>query len=59
MSTTPTVSIRQCFANVPDPRREHLRRHRLWDIIAITSCAVIGNADSWVEVARYGVRKHA
>jgi len=59
MSKTPTVSIRQCFANVPDPRREHLRRHCLWDIIAITICAVVANADSWVEVARYGVRKHA
>jgi predicted transposase YbfD/YdcC len=57
MSKTPPVSIRQCFAEVPDPRREHLRLHRLWDIIAITICAVVANADSWVEVARYGVRK--
>jgi predicted transposase YbfD/YdcC len=59
MSKTATVSIRQCFAEVLDPRREHLRLHRLWDLIAITICAVIGNADSWVEVARYGVRKQA
>jgi predicted transposase YbfD/YdcC len=59
MSKTPIVSIRQCFADVPDPRREHLRLHRLWDIIAITICAVVANADSWIEVARYGVRKHA
>jgi hypothetical protein len=59
MSKTARVSIRQCFADVPDPRREHRRLHRLWDIIAITICAVIGNADSWVEVARYAVRKRA
>jgi len=59
MARTPTVSIRQCFADVSDPRREHRRLHRLWDIIAITICAVVGNADSWVEVARYGVRKRA
>src|SRR5690242_268276 len=59
MSKTPTVSIRQCFAEVPDPRRAHTRKHNLWDIIAITMCAVVAGADSWVEVARYGVRKFA
>jgi predicted transposase YbfD/YdcC len=59
MSKSTTISIRQCFAEVPDPRREHLRLHHLWDIIAITICAVVANADSWVEVARYGVRKLA
>jgi len=57
MSTTKPVSIRQCFANVPDPRREHMRLHNLWDIIAITILAVIAGADSWVEVAGYGVSK--
>ena len=57
MSTTKPVSIRQCFAEVPDPRREHMRLHNLWDIIAITILAVIAGADSWVEVANYGVSK--
>jgi predicted transposase YbfD/YdcC len=57
MSTTKPVSIRQCFAKVPDPRREHMRLHNLWDIIAITILAVIAGADSWVEVANYGVSK--
>ena len=36
MSTSHAASIRQCFQNVPDPRREHMRLHNLWDIIAIT-----------------------
>ena len=57
MSKTKPVSIRQCFAEVPDPRREHGRLHNLWDIIAITILAVISGADSWVEVAAYGVKK--
>jgi predicted transposase YbfD/YdcC len=57
MSTTKSVSIRQCFAEVPDPRREHMRLHNLWDIIAITILAVIAGADSWVEVANYGLSK--
>jgi hypothetical protein len=29
--------------------------HNLWDIIAITILAVTAGADSWVEVAKYGV----
>jgi predicted transposase YbfD/YdcC len=59
MSKTPSVSIRQCFAGLKDPRREHNRLHVLWDIIAITICAVVSGADSWVEVAKYGQRKLA
>jgi predicted transposase YbfD/YdcC len=57
VSKTRAVSIRQCFAEVPDPRREHMRLHNLWDIIAITLLAVIAGADSWIEVAKYGVQK--
>ena len=59
MSKTKPVSIRQCFAEVPDPRRQHMRLHNLWDIFAITILAVIGGADSWVEVANYGLSKCA
>ena len=57
MSKTKSVSIRQCFADVADPRREHMRLHNLWDIFAITILAVIAGADSWVEVANYGLSK--
>jgi predicted transposase YbfD/YdcC len=57
MSTSTAVSIRECFADVPDPRREHLRLHNLWEIIAITILAVVSGADSWVEVAKYGNSK--
>src|SRR5713226_7310472 len=57
MSASKPVSIRECFADVVDPRREHMRLHNLWDIIAITICAVVAGADSWVEVANYGVNK--
>src|SRR5438552_4089705 len=57
MSKTKAVSIRQCFAEVPDPRRDHMRLHNLWDIIAITILAVIAGADSWVEVTKYGTNK--
>jgi predicted transposase YbfD/YdcC len=57
MSMTKPITIRECFAELPDPRREHMRLHNLWDIIAITILAVVAGADSWVEVANYGLKK--
>jgi predicted transposase YbfD/YdcC len=46
------------FASLEDPRRERTRKHNLLDIIAITICAVICGADSWVAVEHYGRAKH-
>jgi predicted transposase YbfD/YdcC len=57
MSQSASVGVRECFADVPDPRREHGRRHNLLDMMVLTIVAVISGADSWVEVAEYGVRK--
>ena len=54
VSANRSVSIRRCFADLHDPRREHNRFHSLWDIIALTICAVVAGADSWVDVAEYG-----
>jgi predicted transposase YbfD/YdcC len=54
MPRSKVVSLRECFSVVRDPRREHQRFHRLWDIIAITICAVISGADGWPDVEEYG-----
>jgi predicted transposase YbfD/YdcC len=54
MARCKAVSLRECFSVVRDPRREHQRFHNLWDIIAITICAVVAGADCWPEVAAYG-----
>jgi predicted transposase YbfD/YdcC len=59
MATSATVSLHDCFADLHDCRRDHLRLHKLWDIIALTICAVVCGADNWVEIERYGHRKHA
>jgi predicted transposase YbfD/YdcC len=59
MSQTALVSLPECFADLHDPRREHGRRHNLWDILALTICAVTAGADSWVEVEQYGHDKRA
>jgi predicted transposase YbfD/YdcC len=54
MARTKAASLRECFSAIRDPRREHQRFHDLWDIIAITICAVVAGADCWPEVAAYG-----
>lgn len=53
----PTVasgSLLKHFASLENPRVEYLIEHRLLDIMALTICAVICGADSWVEIETYG-----
>lgn len=45
------------FASVEDPRLERTKEHLLINLIAITICAVICGADSWVEIENYGNAK--
>lgn len=42
------------FADLPDPRREHARRHALLDILAVALCAVLSGAGCYVDIARFG-----
>src|SRR3954464_5038382 len=54
----PTLPITAIFADVPDPRRETANKlHRLTDILAIATCAVIGGAQSWEAIAEFGRTK--
>ena len=59
MPDLPPTSISEYFGDLTDPRREHLREHRLIDIVTITLCAVICGADDWVHVATFGRAKEA
>jgi predicted transposase YbfD/YdcC len=52
MATSP-LSVTRFFARLRDPRRRHLRRHVLSDLIAMTLCAVIGGADDWQQVVAF------
>jgi predicted transposase YbfD/YdcC len=53
----PQLTLRDHFQDFPDPRREHLRLHSLWDIIGLTLCATICGCDTVVEIHEYGVKK--
>src|SRR3954447_21335043 len=54
----PTLPITAVFDELPDPRRETDNKlHRLTDVLAIATCAVIGGAESWDAIAEYGRTK--
>lgn len=57
MAVACDVSILTHFSSVKDPRVERTKKHLLIDIIALTICAVIGNADGWEEIEAYGKQK--
>ena len=46
------------FADLPDPRRDTPNKlHRLTDVLAITTCAVLAGAETWEAIAEYGRTK--
>jgi predicted transposase YbfD/YdcC len=56
----PPLPITDVFADLPDPRRETANKlHRLTDILAIATCAILGGAESWEAIAEYGRTKEA
>jgi predicted transposase YbfD/YdcC len=56
----PALPLTAVFDALPDPRRDTENKlHRLTDILAITTCAVIGGAETWEAIAEYGRTKAA
>lgn len=54
----PELSFVKYFAELPDPRVDRTKWHRLDDILVITLCAVICGADSFEEIERFGKARH-
>jgi len=52
-------AVTRFFQSLRDPRREHLKRHLLLDIIVIAICAVIANANDWQQVATFARRRRS
>lgn len=59
MSSVPSaqLTLRECFQDFSDPRREHGRLHSLWDLIGLTICAMICGSNDVVEIQNYGLKK--
>jgi predicted transposase YbfD/YdcC len=53
----PTIAFVDAFADLPDPRVERGRKHRLSDILVIAVCAVICGADSFEQIETFGRAK--
>jgi predicted transposase YbfD/YdcC len=45
------------FTRLRDPRRKHLKRHLLIDIIVIAICAVIAGADDWQQIVTFAQQR--
>jgi len=58
MSVASQLSILTHFSSLKDPRIDRTKKHLLADIIALTICAVISNAEGWEEIEAYGKEKH-
>ena len=60
MEITGPSSILAHFSLIEDPRRNHWNTlHRLYDLLTIALCAVLGGADGWDDIAAFGRSKHA
>jgi predicted transposase YbfD/YdcC len=56
----PPLALTAVFDDLPDPRRDTENKlHRLTDILTITTCAIIGGAETWEAIAEYGRTKAA
>lgn len=54
-NTNPEIaSLRRHFGELTDPRMDRQKLHSLLDIVVITICAVICDADGWTEVVAFG-----
>jgi predicted transposase YbfD/YdcC len=51
------LSLRTYLRRLKDPRIQRNKRHLLVDIITMAVCAVIGDADSWEDVATFARRR--
>jgi len=52
-------AILSYFAEIPDPRIDRKKLHKLEDIFFMTLCAVICGADNWVAIASFAKAKEA
>lgn len=49
--------MRESFSNLTDTRQQAQVRHELYDVIAMTIAAVIGNSDGWDEIEDFCISK--
>ena len=53
------ISIIDYFSDLPDPRVDRHKEHKLLDILVIAICAVIAGCEACTQMAEYGRRKES
>lgn len=56
-SPTAILTLGEHFASLEDPRVERTKLHSLLSIVTIALCAVISGAETWDDIAEFGVAK--
>ena len=46
------------FGEIPDPRIDRKKLHKLGDILTIAVLAVLCGADGWIDIADFGNARH-
>jgi predicted transposase YbfD/YdcC len=54
MAKQDELQLNKYFKNLKDPRRKHMRLHKLIDILFIAISAVLAGADSFTDIEDYG-----
>jgi hypothetical protein len=57
MSEYEPLSLMECIESLPDPRMDKKCDHLLIDIMVITVCAAICDAEGWTDVETFGKSK--
>ena len=52
-----SASFIKHFAAIDDPRIERCKRHELMDILFLSTCAVLSNAEGWEDIEDFGHTK--
>jgi len=52
-----SLSLIEAFSSIEDPRVERHKRHKLIDIIVLTTCAVVSGSDGWESIEEFGKNK--
>lgn len=52
-------AFEEVFAEVVDPRRDHLRRYPLSEVLVLVVSAMLAHCESWEDIADHGEDRHA
>ncbi len=52
-----SVNFIKHFAAIEDPRIERCKRHELMNLLFLSTCAVLSNAEGWEDIEDFGHTK--